>query len=187
MAVDQILFDYDAADAEAFFEYAGYRARRPREPLEDVRRIVLLHVSNAFLSEGLTTDGGWQELSGADQHPIGGYAKDKQKRWGFVHPILQASGDLEAAATDRRAVKIRQTSGGGELAYTVNVPYAVFHQQPDGPGTGHMPHRPFYDFDADMIENIEDAFGDWLDDIKADNQRRRGMAGVNPISGQGWP
>lgn len=177
-----VTYEYDDGEARAFFEYAGYRARRPSEPLHDAADAILRTVSEAFETEGASIGHPWAPLSGELNAGLTGYARQKLERWGFVHPILVASGELHAEATRDSATKVRYyPEGGGYVEYLVRDPKATFHQQPDGPDTGKMPHRPFFAMTAALEHEIDQAFHDWLDDIKDANRSRRRLDSINPV------
>lgn len=90
-----------------------------------------LEIGKAFASEGGSgATGAWQELSPK-------YAAQKQRRWGFVHPILQASGALKKSFTRGGAENITAIA---PLYMTVGsgMPRSVYHQK----GGKRLPRRP---------------------------------------------
>lgn len=172
MSIFEVIHSWDDRDAEGYFVYAGYKARDARQPLRDAGRLVLRHVKRAFTEEGP----GWQDLSEK-------YQLQKQKKWGFVYPILVASDalnqdGLKSHATRASAISVRSSADGGHLTYTVDKDYAAAHNE----GEGKMPQRQFLDLDFDLIERVDEIFLDWLDDTRGANRRRRGDA-VNPFQG----
>ena len=81
-------------------------------------------------------------LSGPGQYPdlSEKYKRAKQRDWGFVYPILKASGLLEKSLTninDPNAIANFQGKQAIELG--TSVPYGVHHQY----GTKKMPMRKF--------------------------------------------
>lgn len=86
------------------------------------------------------------KLSGPGQYPdlSDAYKKRKQKKVGFIYPILKLNGFLEVAASVQNGpgniTQITKTS----LIMGVDgkaVPYAIYHQS-DGPRK-HLPQRKF--------------------------------------------
>ena len=68
-----------------------------------------------------------------------GYKITKQKQWGFVYPILRASGRLEGSITNAGDPEaIGQIINKKNLLMGTKVPYAIFPQM----GTRFMPPRP---------------------------------------------
>lgn len=70
------------------------------------------------------------------------YKKTKKNKWGFVYPILKASGDLESSITDPSDPNaINLIINGNILELGTRIGYGVFHQSL-APRTK-MPFRPF--------------------------------------------
>jgi phage gpG-like protein len=69
-----------------------------------------------------------------------GYKLRKQKRWGFIYPILKASGALAASITVPNAKgAIHRVINKKALLLGSSVPYGAFHQL----GGKHLPQRPW--------------------------------------------
>lgn len=169
-----VSYEYDDANGQAFFTYAGYKARNPRPPLRDAGDAILRHVHEAFMTEGTSIGHTWDDL--AD-----GYIPEKIRTYGHVYPILVGTGGLKRDATAAQAIGIRVLPDGGYVTYRVRNRLASFHQQPYGPETGKMPHRPFYDMTTELRQEIDQIFIDWLDELKAAHRDRRHSGGINPL------
>ncbi len=82
--------------------------------------------------------------------------KSKLKKYGFLYPILKASGKLEQAASIAGAEGNITDIGKKELVMAINessVPYSIFHQE----GTGKIPRRPFFFLGQDDADEFGDA------------------------------
>jgi hypothetical protein len=67
--------------------------------------------------------------SGASRYPdlSPGYKAQKKSRWGFIYPILKASGLLEKSMTDPNDPNaVAEVIGGETLILGTKVPYAPF-------------------------------------------------------------
>jgi len=74
-------------------------------------------------------------LKGPGQYPdlSPTYKKAKQRQWGFIYPILKASGRLENSITDPGSPdSINEIRNKNTLIIGTAVPYGVYHQS-DGP------------------------------------------------------
>lgn len=70
------------------------------------------------------------------------YKKQKEKKWGYVYPILKASGKLSRSITNRSDINtIYRIENKKNLILGTKVPYGIYHQS-DKPRTK-MPYRPF--------------------------------------------
>ena len=70
------------------------------------------------------------------------YKRRKKSKWGFVYPILKASGRLAESITDpSSADAIHYIVNKNTLVLGTSVPYAIYHQSQE-PRT-RMPYRPF--------------------------------------------
>lgn len=70
------------------------------------------------------------------------YKKAKQRRYGFVYPILMASGRLMASITSPPgADSINYIINKNTLVLGTKVPYAIYHQSQEP--RSKMPYRPF--------------------------------------------
>ena len=70
------------------------------------------------------------------------YKKRKQREYGFLYPILRASGTLENSITNHNDANAISVATPRQLIVGTDVPWGVFHQQ-NHPGKGIMPRRPF--------------------------------------------
>lgn len=101
-----------------------------------------------------------------NDYGIGGYKKSKQKKFGFIYPILKASGRLEASITDpKNAEAIASVINKQVLYVGSRVPYAEYLQT----GTKKMPSRPYILIGAEQTGPEEfnlryDAFAETLMD-----------------------
>lgn len=84
--------------------------------------------------------------SGRFQSPNGGYKAQKLKKWGFIYPILRASGALERSITELGAPgQVFNIAGGNRINLGTSVtgkggaPYPKFLND----GTRNMPARKF--------------------------------------------
>lgn len=132
-----------------------------REPFQKIRADWLRTNRTLFSFSG---PGPWRDLSGAArrdkkgrfQSPsAGGYKAQKLKKWGFVYPILKASGRLERSVTEPGAPGAYFEIVGGttlRLGTTVTAPggapYPYFLQV----GTRFMPSRPFLEIPELSLE-----------------------------------
>lgn len=70
------------------------------------------------------------------------YKKEKNRKWGFVYPILFASGRLAGSITEpNNPEAINFIKDQKSLILGTRVPYGIYHQS-DQPRTK-MPYRPF--------------------------------------------
>jgi hypothetical protein len=98
--------------------------------------------------------GPWADLSGGRarhdskgryQSPDGGYKAQKLKKWGFVYPILKASGELERSLTvpgDPNSLFVVKPTGieiGTKVVSKDGAPYPAFLAH----GTRTMPARNY--------------------------------------------
>jgi phage gpG-like protein len=171
--INEVTYEVDLSDAERFFEYAGQHARSMRSPLLRSRWVLLDHIELAFDTQGSSIGSLWPDLSRS-------YKPQKEKKWGFIYPILVASGRMKRVATSERSARVR----GNELIYHVNVPYAGAHQYggwTDEKGRQHPPQRSFFAKTPELVGEIEMVFYEWLEEVKARNVRRRTRPGINPF------
>lgn len=158
-----IVFSYKVNDAEAqeFFDYAGFKSRDMREPFERVLDFVRMFEAAVFESEGEVLLGErWTELSDD-------YLARKIAEWG-PKPILRASDDLFLLAI---------TEG---RAYTTGVTYEVDAVSDRGfdygeahmSGTNRMVPRPWFGWTEDHEEYTRFVFEEWLDELREANARR---------------
>ncbi len=184
MALVGDLWEWDDRQADAFFAYAGYKARNPAEPLRAAGSRLLTHINRTFQAEG-AYDGAdpWEPLN-AD------YAMEKLAKFG-VRPVLVASGKMRREAISRRRIKVSNDADGGTLNYELHNPvFAEFHQ--DGatqtaynhrgePYQITLPSRPFVRITPQLSEQIEFEFRLWLEQIKSRNRRRASLNLPNPL------
>lgn len=179
----ELIWSYDDDDARAFFEYAGYKARNPSEPLRTSGRRLLSHINETFAAQG-AYDGQepWAQL-----RPY--YAKRKLATWG-PRPILVASGRLRGVAKAPARIRIERDIGGGsggELLYELEAPfYGELLQDgftavaPNGK-TVEVPARPFVNITPHFVEGVEFTFRTWLEEIRARNRARRSVTMEVPL------
>jgi phage gpG-like protein len=164
--VDDIVFRLDTDDAEAFFDYAGYKARNLTEPLNRAADTISAAIMDAFITEGASTGRPWAQLS---KSRVG-------ERRGLEHPILRWTDDLFDAATGADAFSIGHTGPySAALRYHVDLDYAAAQQKGgwvDAGGNQHPPARPFVVFTAAVQREVQDHFREWLDDLRDRNRRR---------------
>ena len=182
--MEELVYELHTAQAQAFFEYAGFRARNMGEPLRRAGRRLLHHINLTFATEGEWAAEFWPKLS----EP---YATRKREAVG-ERPMLVFEGTLRSRAISRRAIRVTQHADGGELSYELDTPvYAPAHQYggwwDDGnPKTGrepsqHPPARPFVGITDELVQLIEEDFRVWLNEIKGVNVRRRSLDLPMPI------
>lgn len=181
-----ITWDIDDDEAEAYFDYAGYKTRRMTEPMRRVGNLVELLIGLQFITEGLTMSGGWRHLDPDYE--------DEKIGDGYFDGILHREGDLEEAATEhssgygavsRGPVKV----GNGWLTLDIErivkdgTDIAAVHQTGRAPGgkhTHYMPARPLWETTQDFEAGVEVIFAEWLDELKRTNVRRRGKSLPRP-------
>lgn len=184
---DTVVYEWDQAEAEAFFRYAGYKARNASEPLREAGRAIRREVDEAFRTEGESVGHPWADLKES-------YKPVKMARYkrSTPYPILHGKGTLRTKATLPSAVKVRSSADGGRLVYSVDSPYAEWQSTEQGitdvNAKGDIsyylkPARPFVVIHPELREEIEDGFRDWLDELKAANRSRRNTDMVNPFRG----
>lgn len=156
--IDHLVIRVDSELAERFFEYAGYRARHVRDPLNDLGDWFDDEVAAAFESEATPEGRPWQELSRK-------YEEWKVKTHGLL-PKLVLDGVLRPLAEKSTYV------ADDRLEYFVDLPYAGI--QHDGgvtdfnhrgdpiviPARRWTPRRHAVEAQADEV------FTNWLEDIK---------------------
>lgn len=152
--------DVDVAEAEAYFEYAGYHARDMRDPLKRVLDdVILAGIAENFETEGGRV-GGWEPVSDP-------WLKYKMKH-GYHLETLQQTGDMRRYMLGldfpNEPWHITQES----LDYQVHMDRAIYHQA----GTGRMPMRRIVVVTPEDYDAIEDIFSRWLDDLRTKNARR---------------
>jgi hypothetical protein len=99
-----------------------------REPFEKIRDDWMKGNRTIFQLAG---PGPWADLSGTRskrakngrfQSPNGGYKAEKLKKWGFVYPILKASGRLERSITEKgNPEALFEVEGGTTLRLGTSV------------------------------------------------------------------
>jgi len=191
----EVVWEWDDRDAQLWFDYAGHRSRRPRDPVVRAANIIRHHVNLTFDTEGDWIGHPWHELTK-------GYAKSKLQHWG-ERPILVASGEMRRKAIGRGAVQhYIDSAEGGEITYQVDSPYAWYHQDGfhvwrtvldddgkalrDGAGEtikeqAFIEPRPIWGDEEAVVFQIDAVFAEWLDEIKHRNVRRRSLDLPNPI------
>lgn len=175
------IWESDARQTEAFFEYAGYKARDMREPLRESASDFMDSVQDAFDTEGASVEGfRWPEVSAA-------WRRQKDKRGGTAELLLRFNDKLIEAATSGRSVHVTQT----HMEYILRFPaYAAVHQF-GWPGKN-IPPRPYIAVNQELEEKVRQNFLWWLEETKAANARRSKIYTSpvldNPVSGglAGW-
>lgn len=169
---DKFEFKVHDAQLQAFFAYAGYKARDLREPFRKIAFEVLLPgIAEQFATEGERSGEFWEDLSTP-------YDLYKELRWG-PKPILEASGAGKAALLNPGAFEIHAHS----MRYSPDAPeYMDYHQT----GTSKMPARPWLRITPDDELQMTDIFEDWLDDLRSANQRRGPVTGYSGPIPQGF-
>lgn len=183
-----ITWDIEDAEAEAYFDYAGYKTRRMTEPMREVGRVVELLVRLQFSSEGHAMSAGWAELNEE-------YETEKIEQ-GYPPTILVRTDELRENATEHSSgygavahgpVKV----GNGWLTLDIDriaedgTDIVEAHQQGRPGGSGHrthMPARPLWETTSEFEATVERIFEEWLDELKRTNVRRRGNALPRPAS-----
>lgn len=168
-----IAYDIDDGEVQAYFDYAGYRARDMRDPLQQVLTHIRTVAGVNFATEG-TLSGGWAPLTPK-------YAAWKARAYGN-RPMLV----LKAGAPLRRAAISSGRVTRNHLAYHPSArnengfDYAEPIFMGRG-GTNPMLARPWFEDDEQFREFVEHVFYEWLDDLRTRNSRRSGFA-VHPPS-----
>jgi phage gpG-like protein len=78
------------------------------------------------------------------------YQNYKKKRFGFIYPMLKASGALEASTTSESGPDSIFEITPNSLTIGTGLPYAAFHQF----GTSKMPMRKFLFIGPEAPENV---------------------------------
>lgn len=81
------------------FDVLGEHARDLREPLRDVHTHLRGVIGEQFRSQGGHGGSRWTDLSSD-------YKEAKADRWGFVYPMLVASGDMRGAFLAREPLQL---------------------------------------------------------------------------------
>lgn len=174
--MERLVYRLDERQAEAFFTYAGFRARNLSEPLRRAGRRLLHHVNLTFATEGAWIGEEWPELDPT-------YAAHKLADVG-AKPMLVYSGELRRDAISDRTLRIEQHGEGATLVYSLANRKAAAHQYGgwvDEKGREHPPARPFFEVTPELVEGIETDFRIWLEEIKGVNARRRHLDLPMPI------
>lgn len=69
------------------------------------------------------------------------YQNFKLKHFGFMYPLLKATGDLEASLTDEKDSNHISVINKKFLLFGTAIEYATYHQGDRGPGKGIIPLR----------------------------------------------
>lgn len=175
--MEELVYRLNTRQAEAFFQYAGFRARNLGEPLRRAGRRLLHHINLTF-----ATEGGW---AGEEWLPLSPrYAARKLREVG-ARPILVWSGTLRREAISEKRIRVVQHGDGASLVYDLEYPaYAAAHQYGgwmDEEGREHPPQRAFVQITDELVDLVEEDFRVWLDEIKGVNARRRHLDLPMPI------
>lgn len=88
----------------------------------------------------------WERKKNLRRFYPGGYKEYKKEKYGFVYPILKATGKLASSITNQSdSNAIARIEGGKNLILGTKVPYGIYHQMDRNidPGKGKIPYRPF--------------------------------------------
>jgi phage gpG-like protein len=172
--VDRFTYTIDDDQARRFFEYAGFRARNLTDPLRRAGRTLLHHINLTFASEGAWVGERWPGLD------------PEYEEWKAEHypgrPLLVQSGRMYRDAISERSISVH----GNTLRYGFDSRYAGVQQHGAEWTTdrGHeavIPERPFIKVTPGLIEQIENDFRVWLEELKATNRARRSISLPNPF------
>ena len=157
--------DEGLLDVEAFFEYAGYKARDMREPLGEIQLHIMLDIVQAFETEGWRT-GGWDPPSDSYLMRAPGPDAWEPRRGG----LLEKTGEMRAIVEDEASWTLTMN----DLTFHPPSEKAAWHQtgaQSRSRG-GSLPARPIIELTEADIESFEQIFADWLDGLRSANRRR---------------
>jgi hypothetical protein len=158
--------DIDSAEVDAYFTYAGYKARDMRDPFEQTGDMTLALVEEQFLSEGVAMSGGWVPLSAQ-------YSAEKEKQYPG-QSILVRTGDMKQEALNPRAVHVTKHSMRYAPNHATEDGYDLIQIHMDGRDSSKpMPARPSFEETSEWYDTVEDIFMEWLDDLASANTRRR--------------
>lgn len=169
---------------EAFFEYAGYKVRDMREPLQDTADYIQSTILFQFESEGAYRSGGWTPLE--ERYQAWKEAKGGGDMILQLEPFLLHS-DPGTPEDNKMMVPLLDPSAWDitllEAVYEPDSTRAGWHQT----GVdyrrrgGALPARPILDLDEEDYLFIEGVFEDWLDELRSNNASRIGPATLPPI------
>ena len=152
MAVQQIRFEVagEAAYVRGF-EALASEVEDMSEPLSEIGEQLRHNVAEQFLTEGSTGNlGRWQPLDPD-------YERWKRSQVGEM-PILVYTGEMFAAATDRRSVTVTAK----RMVYEVDDPKAIYHQK----GSGNLPVRRLVDLSLAQRREWDRTMANWLQRIR---------------------
>jgi hypothetical protein len=168
-----VSWDIDSAEVDAYFAYAGYKARDMREPFSETAAMTLAMVEEQFLTEGAAMSGRWAPLSRK-------YAAEKEQQYPG-QPILQRTGDMKHDALDPRSIRVTKDSMRYAPQHYTEDGYNLIQIHMDGRDNAKpMPARPIFEETSEWYDNIEDIFMEWLDDLASANARRRVDSSTRP-------
>lgn len=162
--------DIDAGLAEAWFEYAGYKIRDAREPLDDVmHRVVWPAIREQLRTEGVRSGEKWPGLS------------TKYESWKIQRypgePMLRLTHDMEKALFDSRSYRVTSDS----LVYRPNDEKVAWHQEGADRERNVLPQRTIVELITEDYEDIEGIFQNWLDELRTANIRRGNTLSSQPM------
>ena len=158
-------------DVEEFFDYAGYKSRDMRQPLREVQFIIEDSITEQLDTQG---HGGWEPLT------------QRYGDWKAIRapgaPMLELTGKMRT---------VIETPAAWEMTMTT-LNYDTMRADPGKAGMmpgwhqegamrskgGFLPPRPILELNESDYEYMEDAFVNWLDELR-DNNSRRGAPDVN--------
>ncbi len=147
----------DASEAQVKFailagRFEDYRPVLKGSVLKTLRRAEDLH----FSTEG--------DIFGDPWPPLAPSTLEAKERLGFGNrPILVRTGALRSSLTSSRGESIVRATRFA-LLFGTSIDYAVFHQQPDGPGAGIIPERQVIPdpLPAEVLDELRDNLRNWL-------------------------
>lgn len=146
-------------EAQAFFDYAGYKTRDMREPFEDVLHFVRAFEAEVFASEG-DIIGGWAPLDMEYQAYKERVRPGKSKLKFNDHLWLTAITAGQAHMNSMSYIVRAENKRGFD--------YGEAHME----GTERMPPRPWFAWTVEHDAYMEFAFSRWLDELRTANMRR---------------
>lgn len=154
-------YDIDTAQAERFFDYAGYKTRSTSQPISAVKRLMedIVHEQWAteggvFPSPGL---GAWEPLADATIE-----RKGHDTILVETHRLKDAAESGVHSGQDWVQYRVdRETDDGYSLV--------ELHQH----GAGKMPSRPLWETTGYFEDQVQLIFWEWLYELKSTNARRR--------------
>lgn len=166
--------DISDAQAQAYFDYAGYKVRDAREPLRQIMHDVVWNAIGKQLdSEGSRGGRPYDQLSDD-------YLERKIREGYGGQPILRRTGAMAGRnigdrtgalfAPDSYIVTRTRLIYDPELA-DAEVDYTNWHQT-GGYEFGRPPQREILVLIRDDVDSMQDIMTEWLDDLRTANRNR---------------